>query len=76
MLVVFVARRFQPQVDQSLKVLPHRYAPDPQLLSRIAVTALDGPSCVWQCFTCSTQASPQTSMISSLCTDGKRHECA
>jgi hypothetical protein len=48
-----------------------------ELLSKIAVSGLDGRSCACQYFTCLMQAEPtQIRMISSRYPDGKRHECA
>jgi len=77
MLVLFVARRFQPQVDQSLKVLPHGYAPSPRTAEQNRFDCIGWPQLYLAVFhLLDACGASKTSMTSSLYADGKRYECA
>jgi len=76
MVVLFVARRFQPQVDQSLKVLPPRYALSARTAEQNRCDCIGWPQLRPAVFHLLDASGPKTSTISNLYADGKRHECA
>ena len=77
MLVLFVASRFQPQVDQSLKVLPHRCVPSPRTAEQNRFDCIGWPQLHLAVFhLLNACGAPKTSMTSSLYADGKRYEYA
>jgi hypothetical protein len=77
MLVLFVARRFQPEVDQSLILLPPPYAPSPRTAEQNRFDCVGWPQLHLAVFhLLNACGAPKTSMTSSLYPDGKRYECA
>jgi len=77
LVLLFVARRFQPEVDQSLRVLPHPYAPSPRTAEQNRCDCIGWRQLHLTVFhLLNVCGAPKTRMTSSLYADGKRYECA